>query len=318
MTLIKILFVVFITVFWAVNFAAAQESKSCPPAAEKPTPEVAQSLSINARDHGFLWRINKDGHSSFLYGTIHVAKYEWIFPGPKITQAMNASDAVALELDMLDEEVQIKLSKGISGLHHSALSAELVNRIRRQADALCISYDTIANLSPEFQVDTLTLMVGAWEKLYASFSIDGVLAGLGHAANKKVISLETPESQLKSIQMKDTHETLALVQDGLDELESGRAHVFLGRIAKIWENSDYVEMSNFNEWCDCLKTDIEREMMKRLLDDRNPALAERINTLHENGKNVFVAVGSLHMFGSNGLPSLLEKRGYHVERIALK
>jgi uncharacterized protein YbaP (TraB family) len=318
MALNKFQFFVFFGLFLAASFSCADENKSCPPLAEKPSPEVAQSLIKSARDHGFLWRISKEGHSSYLYGTIHVAKYEWIFPGPKISQALNKSDTVALELDMLDEEVQRKLSKGISEFHHASLSGELVNRMRKQANAVCIPYAAISNLSPEFQVDTLTLMVGTWDKLYAVFSIDGALAGLGHASKKKVISLETPESQLKLLKMKDQQTTTLLVEDSLEELESGRAQVFLSRIAKIWENADYAEMWRFNEWCDCLKTEVERDMMKRMLDDRNPNLADRIDLLHASGKKVFAAVGSLHMFGANGLPTLLEKRGYLVEQIELK
>ena len=70
-----------------------------------------------------------------------------------------------------------------------------------------------------------------------------------------------------------------------------------------------------NEWCDCLDTAIEREMMRRLLDDRNPGLADRIDALHRGGAQVFAAVGSLHLFGPLGLPALMEKRGYRVERV---
>jgi uncharacterized protein YbaP (TraB family) len=56
-------------------------------------------------------------------------------------------------------------------------------------------------------------------------------------------------------------------------------------------------------------------MMKRLLDDRNPNLAGRIDAIHKSGKNVFAAVGSLHMFGEIGLPALMKKRGYQVEQV---
>ena len=50
-------------------------------------------------------------------------------------------------------------------------------------------------------------------------------------------------------------------------------------------------------------------------DDRNPGLAKGIAAIHESGQTVFAAVGSLHMIGPMGLPQLLAKRGYRVERI---
>ena len=53
-------------------------------------------------------------------------------------------------------------------------------------------------------------------------------------------------------------------------------------------------------------------------DDRNVALAERIDALHAQGRRVFVAVGSLHMGGGTGLPKLLADKGFAVERVNLR
>ena len=66
-------------------------------------------------------------------------------------------------------------------------------------------------------------------------------------------------------------------------------------------------MEHYSEWCDCMNTENERELMKRMLDDRNPKLADRIDALHASGKRVFAAVGSLHMFGATGLPLLMSE-----------
>lgn len=64
-----------------------------------------------------------------------------------------------------------------------------------------------------------------------------------------------------------------------------------------------------------MKTPVERKAIKRLLDERNPALAQRIDALHRNGSQIFAAVGSMHLFGPAGLPTLMEKKGYKVERV---
>jgi len=314
----KIRIGLFVALFAGANLVFAEVTKSCPPAAIQPTPETIQAAMRSASDHGFLWRISKDSHTSYLYGTIHVAKFDWMFPGPVVNQALRASDTIALELDMLDPDIQVQLSKGIAQFPETALPEALSKRMRQQADAVCVPYNSITNFAPVFQIDTLTLMVGSWDGLYAAYGIDSVLAGIGHSAKKTVVSLETPQLQLQLLQMKDSQETISLVQDSLDELESGRAHIFLNRIAKIWEKADYDEMSHFNEWCECLDTVIEREMMRRLLDDRNPNLAERIDAIHKSGKTVFAAVGSLHMFGPIGLPALMQKHGYRVERVDLQ
>ena len=63
-----------------------------------------------------------------------------------------------------------------------------------------------------------------------------------------------------------------------------------------------------------MRTKADRTAMKRLLDDRNPVLADGIDALHASGKSVFAAVGALHMIGPTGLPAQMAQRGYKVEQ----
>ena len=46
--------------------------------------------------------------------------------------------------------------------------------------------------------------------------------------------------------------------------------------------------------------------------------ADAIDRLHASGQRVFAAVGALHMPGPTGLPALLARRGYQVERVAFE
>lgn len=314
--MLKIIRLALLILLLAFALPAHAAGAACPHDSVKPTPEMMQAAMRNARDHGFLWRISKDGRTSFLYGTIHVAKYEWVFPGPSLTRALQETDTVALELDLLDADIQGRMARRVVIMQSTALPESLVKRMRQQAEALCIPYNSIAKLSPELQVATLTMMVGRFAGLEASYGIDSVLAGIGHRAKKNVVSLETPEEQLQLLLMKNPQETLAFVEDNLHELETGRALKMLKHTSSLWANADYTEMARYNEWCECLNTETERDVMKRALDERNPALAEHIDALHGSGKQVFAAVGSLHMFGAMGLPALMEKRGYKVERVS--
>ena len=304
-----------VTLLLAVQFSAGAVESVCPPPVTEPAPEVIQLAMRKAHDHGFLWRISKDGRTSFLYGTIHVAKFDWLFPGAEVMKAIMAADTVALELDIMDPDIQSRMTAGMAALPRTALPDTLNKRMRLQAKQHCVPFETIADSSAEIQVVTLTIMAGRREGLEAAYAIDAVLAGIGHSAKKEVVSLETPELQLHLLKMKNPRETLSFVQDSLVGLESGRSMKMIKRIASVWSAADFNEMDHFSEWCECLKTRSEREWMKRALDDRNPALAENIDILHNSGKQVFAAVGSLHMFGQNGLPALLAKRGYRVEKV---
>ncbi len=300
---------------WAAAHGAdATPNALCPPTAEPLTGDRLTAGMKTAKDHGFIWRLSKDGRVSYLYGTIHAARSEWMFPGPTLVDALRESDTVALELDVLDPDVQRRLVASVVAQRSDPLPPELVRRIGRQIKAECLDAESFAKFAPEFQIASLSVMAARRDGLDPANAIDLVLAAVAREFGKPVASLETPESQMQALLMPTQAETIEFVKSGLTDLESGRARPMLRRMAKVWTDGDYAELSRYERWCDCMGTTTERAAMKRLLDDRNPLLAASIDNLHKSGQRVFAAVGSLHMIGPNGLPQLLRQRGYKVEQ----
>ena len=293
----------------------AQAPASCPPVATAFTQEEMQSAMRSARDRGFLWRITRDGRSSWLYGTVHAAKRDWMLPGPQVMQALKASDTIALELDLQDPEIGRRLGAGMAAQRSAPLPEPLRQRLARLAEAECIPAQMLAPLSPEMQVATLAVLVGRRDGIDPSYGIDAVLGGFGRASGKPVVSLETPEQQLRVLQMPNAQETLSFVESGVQDLESGRARPLVVRLTQVWADADLDTLAGYTSWCDCLHTEADRAQQARLLDARNPPLADAIAEMHNAGKNVFAAVGSLHMIGALGLPGLLAERGFSVERV---
>ncbi|HUP07601.1 MAG TPA: TraB/GumN family protein [Caldimonas sp.] len=298
--------------------AHAQATRpDCPPQAAAMTPEQVESGMKAAEDHGFLWRVSRDGHVSYLYGTIHLARLAWVFPGPTVVEAIRDSDTVALELDVLDAEIQRRLQLAMSSEGRPSqepLPPALAQRVRQHADAECIPAEALSKMTPELQAASLTVLAARRDGLDPAYSIDLMLSGFAHGAHKTVVSLETPEDQMQALAVPDRDAAIAFVTDALDDLDAGRTRPMLNRLADVWAAGDHDQLARYTEWCECTHTPAERLVMKRLLDDRNPALAEKIDALHRSGRNVFAAVGSLHMVGPNGLPALLVARGYKVER----
>lgn len=297
---------------WA-PFSHAQSPSSCPPAPVELTTQQIEAGMSSARDHGFLWRISKGGHASYLYGTIHLAKLEWMFPGPTVLDALHESDTVALEIDLLDPDVQHRLRDGMAAERGFALPEPIVERLGRRMAAECVEPETMAKMGPELQVASLTVLAARRDGLDPSYSIDLMLSGFGRSAHKSMISLETPETQLQALQLPSRDEAIEFVTGALDDLETGRSRPLLNRLAAVWAAGDHAELARYDAWCECRKTPAERQAMKRLLDDRNPGLADSIDALHSSGRTVFAAVGSLHMVGPLGLPAQMARRGYKVE-----
>ena len=304
----------------ATTSALAQPAATCPPAAHAPTQEQVQAGMRVARDHGFLWRISRDGRDSFLYGTVHVARVEWMFPGPRLMRALAASDTVALELDLLDPDIQRRLARSLAAKPEgaapsAALPAPVQQRLQRQFEAECLPAPAMTALSPEMQAITLSTLAGRRDGLDPSYGIDLFLAGWGHATKKTVVSLESPELQAALLQADSEAERIEFVSSALEQLENGRARPQLRRLTQAWADGNLPELASYGAWCECLKTDADRAAMARLLDDRNPALADSITALHAAGQRVVAAVGSLHMTGPKGLPTLMSQRGFRVERL---
>jgi uncharacterized protein YbaP (TraB family) len=63
------------------------------------------------------------------------------------------------------------------------------------------------------------------------------------------------------------------------------------------------------------KTTSSAFLHRVLLDKRNPAMAEKIEAYLKNDEATFVGVGLLHLLGENGLPMLLRRKGYEVEKL---
>ncbi len=299
----------------AALLGSAYAQDGCPAPDSAPTPSQLKELQKSAKDRGFLWRVTKDGRSSYLYGTIHVSKLEWALPGPQLIQAIRQSDSIALELNPLDPQAMHQLSQGMLDTPAKPLPQALGARFARQAQVSCVPVAQLAPLRPEFQIVTLTVMALMKQGLSPAYGADLVLAGVASSSKKSVEAIESVEDQLRLMRLSSREEALAALDEGLVQLEDGTAQVLLAKLAQSWADSDYPTMSSYTSWCKCLNTAKERADLKRLLDDRNPAMAARIDTLHGDGRRIFAAVGALHMVGPEGLPALMERRGYTVQKV---
>ena len=116
--------------------AQTNNAASCPPQATAPTPQQVQTAQAQAKDRGFLWRVTKDGRTHHLFGTIHVGKLEWAFPGAKLRAALGDAQTLAFELDPLDPALQGSLrtaGAGSSAKLPPELDAQLKREIQRPA-----------------------------------------------------------------------------------------------------------------------------------------------------------------------------------------
>ncbi|HET9823144.1 MAG TPA: TraB/GumN family protein [Burkholderiaceae bacterium] len=302
--------------------AAAQPGApgaDCPPMPIAPSTADIQAAAVQARDRGALWRLTRDGRSSYLYGTIHVGRLAWAMPGPQLRAALGGTDIVALEIDPTDPQLAPRLAAPAAA--PATLDAALGQRLARRLDAACLpapARTAIAGQHPALQAITLGVLEARWEGLDAGYAQEFMLAGLARAAQRRIVSLETPESQLAALLPRDEAELRHMLEQALEQLERGQARRAIARLAAAWERGDLEELAAYERWCECAIDEADRRALARLLDERNPGLAEGIDALHRAGGRVLAAVGALHMVGPKALPELLRARGYAVERVVYR
>jgi uncharacterized protein YbaP (TraB family) len=195
------------------------------------------------------------------------------------------------------------------------LSAALRERLSRQTAAACVPEAALQRLNPLMQAITLTVLAARWEGLDPSFAQEIVLATAARVQQRPIVSLESAQSQLAVLLPSDPDEAQRLLDQALEQLEKGRARPLLRRLAQAWSEGRLSEIENYAQWCECADTPQDRAFLRKLNDERNAPMAERIDALHADGKRVLVAVGALHMTGEQGLPRLMAARGYTVERL---
>lgn len=300
-------------VLFAAGSVLAQGA--CPPPAPQLQSLRADDLRRDVRDRGLLWRLDKDGRTSWLYGTVHASRVEWAVPGPRIQAALLGSDVLALELDPRDPElVRMFSTRGDPAREQRVLSG-LGERIAALGARACVPVDRLAAARPMLQLATLSLAEARRDGFHPEFGVDVVLAGMAMRLDKELVPLETPAAQLAAMLPASEADERALIESGVADLESGEGQAQLHRLLRAWADADEADLAGYPQWCKCLETPAEQRLFQRVNDQRNGPMADRIAALHGGGKRVFAAVGALHMTGAQALPALLRARGFQVQRI---
>lgn len=294
---------------------ARAKPPACPPSAPAPSAEQAQTLAAQAPDRGLLYRLRRDGINSYLYGTLHIGRMEWLFPGPQLRMAMAQTQLLALELDLQDPATLKVLSQPPRQREPLRLSEAERQRLATQARAACLPEGALAGLHPLLQLSSYTVLQARWDGLDPGFGQEQMLGSWARQQGRSVHALESAELQLLALIPQQTQQARQLLLKGLNQLERGQVRPALRRLAEAWAAGDLATLQDYERWCDCIHDAQDRAELQRLNDGRNPALARGIAALHAQGRPVLAAVGALHLSGEQSLPLLLAQLGFEVERL---
>jgi uncharacterized protein YbaP (TraB family) len=157
------------------------------------------------------------------------------------------------------------------------------------------------------QVTLLEIAVARRDGLSPDYAQEQMLTGMARREHRPLVGLESVAEQLEALLPDDAADTAAEVASALDELDDARGASLLHRLTQDWADGRLDDLERFPEWCECMRTEEERAAMRRLNDDRNLHLADRIAALHAKGRRVLVAVGAAPAARAAGLPGRADR-----------
>lgn len=258
-----------------------------------------------------LWEVNgPDGQQAYLFGTIHALPADVAWQSQPITDALDKSDRLVLEIRQLDDLAQMQAiftrlaetpgQAPLSGKVGEGQRAQLA-RLLKQTGFIEAQFDNL-----ETWAAALTLAQAAQSKPSGE-AVDRVLMTM--AKGKPVTELEGTEQQLGLFdRLPETEQRDLLNAVVAEAAEAGQDE---RRLETLWRNGDMGAITQ--ETRRGMLAD--PELRQALLVQRNQDWVRQLTTMLKARQRPFVAVGAAHMAGADGLPALLTRQGYTIRRV---
>ncbi len=263
-----------------------------------------------------LWEVSGNGlkEKSYLFGTYHLLTHKFLAETPEIKAPMKSAKGVVVELVIDSSKLQAMSAMAImpDTKISNLLSPEDFKMVSAEVEKL-----TGANLTMMDQLKPMTIMVMMTMiyaqkeneeilKKYPGLPMDYFFAAEGKKAGKTITPLETLEEQINLLynHFPISEQATQLVSYVKQKEMAAEAQV---RLLNYYLDKDLDQMFAFTE---SLPEDMGNG--DYLLKNRNEKWMTILPGLMKT-QSQFIAVGSLHLPGPDGLITLLKKQGYTVK-----
>lgn len=268
---------------------------------------------------GFLWKVEHNGNTVYLLGSIHVANDKMYPLRPEIEAAFEASQYLGVEVDLtkVDQtEIQKFLTEKGSYTDGSKLkdhiSADTYNKVVALLKANALAGDAFDSYKPWVVTQGISSLQMQTTDYTPDTGIDLYFTQKAAKLNKPVIELENMQLQLNMFdQFSDGLQEKLLLDtlDSLKQTDKAAATASLDALSQMWMQGDEQSLVAMTQ-----SVAKEPEYYKGLVSDRNANMAKHVKEyLNSNKKATYlVVVGALHMLGDDGIVTQLQKDGFNV------
>jgi len=274
------------------------------------TQSTLTEIQPTTENIGILWAVNRaDTSTSYVFGTVH-SEDERVTQLPEpVSQAFNNASHLALEI-LLNEATKKIVLKTLYFTDErrlkSLLTPDLYSRTIDAMNNRQLPPDVTNRMKP-WAVFTILSMPEQKTGLF----LDALLFQMANQQNKVVHGLETAQEQTAVFDEMPMSSQIALLESTLDHLPD--MDRLLNEIIEVYLSRDLDQIVAISKkYEEMIDETLAADFNQRLVIDRNYRMVERMLPLLNKG-NSFIAIGALHLPGEEGILTLLEQEGYHVE-----
>lgn len=301
---------------------------------EEITGELPEEEEPEEKARPLFYKVTSaEGKTMYLLGTIHIGDSRTAYLPKEIYDALESSDALAVEVNMpkyedtLEEDEEL-LEAYLKGYYYSDDSL-ITDHIDEELYKEARPYVLAAGLSG-YHADYMT--PAAWEETIG-FLYKGSMHDLSslYGVDRRLITIAN-DKEIKIYDVEDPKEHIGLAGNYTDAIHevllksaiSATKHEYLSDIRDL-----------FNAWCEGDEEGLiehireeeypedatEEELAamkaydKMLLADRDAIMVEKAKEYLEGEETIFFAVGLAHVLSETGLVESLRAEGYTVELV---
>jgi uncharacterized protein YbaP (TraB family) len=276
------------------------------------TAALVASASVAAEPA--LWTVSGGNNTVYLFGSVHMLPEGGFSIDGRLAEALADAGKVCLEIDLgaVDEvEMQrLTLARVIDpeGRDLFTLLGPDADRVKAAADAAGLPLEPLAQFEPWFAGMMLSLLALQQHGFDIENGVERIVVASARAAGKPMCGFETADEQLALFDQMPAGQQSEFLLQAIEE--AGDVEAETRRLLQAWREGDEGTMTElFDEDFAGFP-----ELVDRLVYDRNARWTDQIAELLDGEDDVLVVVGAGHLVGDRGVPALLEKRGFKVDR----
>lgn len=281
---------------------------------------VSASAQIvgNGYNNSLIYKIQGEKNTVYLLGSIHVLAEEYYPLTRAFSYAYYDSQKVIFEIDpeilfstSIPQKFEplLKLPKGQT--LKTVLSPKTYGLLKQKVTSMGVPWNNIHHYKPWVMYLMLGVPFDSSIEFRSDLGIENHFFRMAKDAEKETGGLESIQDQLNVFDKLSFKEQDHLLLDLLS-IKNNKDHqkAFL-KLVKDWHQGN---LDGLEEMVETHKK--YPKFYKAILVDRNRNWIPQIEAFLKEEKNILVVVGAAHLAGEDGLITLLNEKGYTLERVS--